>query len=65
MSQNITVSEKAIFGRINRVLAKKSLVLKKTRLRSLSLGTLGRYYILDTRTNMVFPQFGGHIRKGS
>jgi len=53
MSQTVTVSEKAIFGRINRVLAKKSLVLKKTRLRSRSLDTLGRYYILDTRTNML------------
>ena len=40
MSQTITVSEKAIIGRINRVLAKKSLRLKKTRLRSLSLDTL-------------------------
>ncbi len=53
MGQNITVSEKAIFGRINRVLAKKSLLLKKTRLRSLSLDTLGRYYILDTRTKTL------------
>ena len=53
MSQTITVSEKAIIGRINRVLAKKSLLLKKTRLRSLSLDTLGRYYILDTRTKTL------------
>ncbi len=53
MGQTITVSEKAIFGRINRVLVKKSLVPKKTRLRSLSFDNLGRYYILDTDTKTI------------
>jgi len=53
MTKYFTVSEKALIGRINRVLAKQSLRLHKTRLRSPSLDTLGRYYILDTNTKAL------------
>ena len=53
MNKYFTVSEKALIGRINRVLAKKSLRLHKTQLRSPSLDNLGRYYILDTGTKTI------------
>ena len=53
MSKHFTVSENALIGRINRVLAKQSLRLHKTRLRSPSLDNLGRYYILDTSTRTI------------
>lgn len=53
MKKCFTVSEKALFGRINRVLAKKSLRLHKTRLRSRSRDNLGRYYIRDTDTKTL------------
>ena len=48
-----TVTEKALIGRINRVLAKQSLRLHKTRLKSPSLDTLGRYYLRDTGTKTL------------
>jgi hypothetical protein len=53
MSQKIPVPEGTVVRRINRVLVKQSLRLHKTRLRGLSPGNLGRYYILDTRTNTL------------
>ena len=53
MNKYFTVSENALIGRINRVLAKQSLRLHKTRLRSPSLDTLGRYYLLDTDTKTL------------
>ena len=53
MNKYFTVSEKALIGRINRVLAKQSLRLHKNRLRSLCLDNLGRYYLLDTDTKTI------------
>jgi len=53
MNTYFTVSENVLLRRINRVLAKQSLRLHKTRLKSPSLDTLGRYYIRDTGTKTI------------
>lgn len=49
----IAVSEKALMSRINRVLKKEGVRLKKTRGRGYWYGYLGRYYIWHDRAQAI------------
>ncbi len=49
----VPVSERALFARINRVLAKEEKSLRRCREDSSSYRDCGRYYIIDIRRNYV------------
>ena len=53
MSIRFTVTKNALFGRINRLLAKQSLRLRTNRPGGPAYDRLGRYYLLDTATKTI------------
>jgi hypothetical protein len=52
----VRVSERAVIGRINRVLAKQSMVLKTARGTRLQLD-VGRWYVINTRINGIVQPY--------
>jgi hypothetical protein len=53
----VPVSERALFSRINRALAKQGESLRRCREDSRSFSDLGAYYIIDIRGNYVTAKF--------
>ena len=53
MNPKFIVTEVALMGRLNRVLAKRGLRLKTIRRKRQTEDILGRYYLLDTSSNTV------------
>ena len=53
MNPKFIVTEVALMGRLNRVLAKRGLQMKTTRRKRHTVDTLGRYYLLDTTSQTV------------
>ena len=47
------ISERAVFLRLNRKLAKQNIVLKKCRPSNQFYGQLGDYYAIDLNTNTI------------
>ena len=52
--EKVTVTERALFARINRVIAKENSILCRCREDSRDFFTLGRYYVIDTKVNCIF-----------
>lgn len=55
-ASKVKVSERALFARFSRSLAKEGRVLKRCRVDSRWYGDNGDYYIVDERTNSVEAQ---------
>lgn len=52
-TRKVPVSERALFARINRKLAKDGQVLRKCKQDSTWHGELGNYYIVDANKNFI------------
>lgn len=51
--QKVMVSERALFARINRLLQKDGMFIRRCREDSQSAHVLGRYFVIDAQRNCV------------
>ncbi|MCW5756977.1 MAG: hypothetical protein KIT54_07070 [Phycisphaeraceae bacterium] len=53
MRQKVQLSERALFGRVNRALQREGQSLRRCRIDSRDYANLGRYFVVDDSRNYV------------